>query len=64
MNRKSELCQKGRQLGKYRAVVDLAEAIRYDLGNDICAYSEKELENRNVYIQDITTSQCNLTSNT
>ena len=44
MNRKSELCQKGRQLGKYRAVVDLAEAIRYDLGNDICAYSEKELE--------------------
>jgi hypothetical protein len=44
MNRKSELCQKGRQLGKYRVVVDLAEAIRYDLGNDICAYSEKELD--------------------
>jgi hypothetical protein len=45
MNRKSEMCQKGRQLGKYRAVVDLAEAIRHDLGNDICAYSEKELDN-------------------
>jgi hypothetical protein len=40
MNRKCELCQKGRQL----AVVDLAEAIRHDLGNDICAYSEKELD--------------------
>jgi hypothetical protein len=43
MNRKSELCQKGRRLGKYRASVDLVESICQDLGNDICAYSEKEL---------------------
>jgi hypothetical protein len=43
MNRKSELCQKGRRLGKYRATVDLVESICQDLGNDICAYSEKEL---------------------
>jgi len=27
MNRKSELCQKGRRLGKYRAAVDLVESI-------------------------------------
>jgi hypothetical protein len=43
MNRKSELCRKGRSLGKYRAAVDLVESIHRDLGNDICAYSEKEL---------------------
>lgn len=43
MNRKSELCKKGRSLGKYRAVVDMAEAIENSLGKDICAYSEEEI---------------------
>lgn len=43
MNRKSELCRKGRQLGKYRAALDVAESINQDLGKNICAYSEKEL---------------------
>jgi hypothetical protein len=46
MNRKSELCRKGRSLGKYRAVVDMGEAIRAALGSDICAYSDRELENK------------------
>lgn len=43
MNRKSELCRKGRRLGKYRAALDLVESINYDLGRNTCAYSEKEL---------------------
>lgn len=43
MNRKSELCRKGRRLGQYRAAVDLVESIQKDLGKNICAYSEEEL---------------------
>lgn len=43
MIRKSELGRKGRQLGKYRAALDVVESINRDLGKDICAYSEKEL---------------------
>lgn len=43
MNRKSELCRKGRALGKYRAVVDMAEAIENSLGKEICAYSEEDI---------------------
>jgi hypothetical protein len=45
-NRKSELCRKGRVLGKYRAVVDMAEAIEESLGKEICAYSEEEISER------------------
>ena len=44
MNRKSQLCRKGRVMGPHRAVVDLAEAINNDLGTEICAYSDKELQ--------------------
>ena len=44
MNRKSELCRKGRRLGTYRAAVDMVESISRDLGKDICAYSEQELK--------------------
>lgn len=43
MNRKDELCRKHRSLGKYRAAVDMVEAITADLGRDICAYSDYEL---------------------
>jgi hypothetical protein len=44
MNRKGELCRKGRRLGKYRAALDVEESINWDLGKNICAYSEKELD--------------------
>lgn len=44
MNRKSDLCRKHRSLGKYRAAVDMVEAIHDSLGRDICAYSDRELE--------------------
>jgi hypothetical protein len=44
MNRKSEFSRKQRSLGKYRAAVDMVEAITADLGNNICAYSDHELE--------------------
>ncbi|KAI9877080.1 MAG: hypothetical protein M1830_004855 [Pleopsidium flavum] len=43
-NWKSELCRKGRRLGKYRAAMDMAEAVTQELGPDICAYKDKELE--------------------
>lgn len=33
----------GRQMGTYRAIADVAEAMREDLGEDCCAYSDKEL---------------------
>jgi hypothetical protein len=39
----SELCRKGRRLGVWRAVVDISEAVREELGPNICAYSEPEL---------------------
>ncbi|KUJ15194.1 uncharacterized protein LY89DRAFT_783392 [Mollisia scopiformis] len=44
MNRKSELCRKGRRLGQYRAMLDVVECIQEDLGMNICAYSEQELQ--------------------
>jgi hypothetical protein len=39
----SELCKKGRRLGLWRAVADISEAMREELGPNICAYSESEL---------------------
>ena len=36
--------RKGRRMGTYRAVADVAEAMQEDLGEQICAYLEKELE--------------------
>jgi len=44
MNGKSGLCEKGRWLGKYRVATDIVKAIKNDLGNDICAYLDRELE--------------------
>ena len=44
VNRKSELCKKGRRLGKYRAAMDMAEVVVQELGPNICAYNDKELE--------------------
>ena len=44
MNRKSQFCQKRRTLGKYRAAVDMVEAVHNSLGRDICAYSDAEIE--------------------
>ncbi|KAE9367622.1 hypothetical protein N431DRAFT_383412 [Stipitochalara longipes BDJ] len=40
----SELCKKGRRLGLWRAIADISEAMREELGPNICAYSESELE--------------------
>lgn len=40
---KSQLVRKGRRMGTYRAIVDISEAMREDLGPNLCAYSEKEL---------------------
>lgn len=39
----SQFCKKGRRMGTYRAIVDIAEAIREDLGENLAAYSEEEL---------------------
>lgn len=39
----SEFCKKGRRMGVYRAIVDVAEVIREDLGPNLAAYSEGEL---------------------
>lgn len=39
----SEFCRKGRRLGIWRAVADISEALREELGPNICAYSEEEL---------------------
>jgi hypothetical protein len=44
MNRKSELVRKHRTLGKYRAAVDMVEAVHASLGRKICAYSDSEIE--------------------
>lgn len=43
MNRKSELCRKGRSLGPYRAAVDMVESVHRDLGSEVCAYSDQQL---------------------
>ncbi len=39
----SELCRKRRRLGLWRAVADISEAMREELGPNICAYDENEL---------------------
>ena len=39
----SQCYQKGRRMGPYRALTDLGEAIRRELGPDTGAYSEEEL---------------------
>lgn len=39
----SEFCQKGRRMGVYRAIIDIAEVIRQDLGPNLAAYSEGQL---------------------
>jgi hypothetical protein len=39
----SECFAKGRGFGTFRGVLDLSEAIKEDLGENLCAYSEKEL---------------------
>lgn len=44
LKRKSEFRRKRRQIGKSRAVIDMAEAIMNELGPHTCGYSEKEIE--------------------
>ena len=39
----SQLRKKGRRMGIYRAIADVAEVMREDLGPNLCAYSEAEL---------------------
>ncbi|KAL8839788.1 MAG: hypothetical protein Q9170_001599 [Blastenia crenularia] len=39
----SQFTRKGRRMDTYRAIADIAEAMKGDLGEDTCAYSEKEL---------------------
>lgn len=39
----SEPCKKGRRLGLWRAIADISEAMRDELGPNICAYAEQEL---------------------
>jgi len=39
----SEFCKKRRRLGVWRAIADITEAMREELGPDICAYSDHEL---------------------
>ena len=40
----SRLCRQGRRMGTYRAIVDLADAIKEELGGNLGACSNKELE--------------------
>ncbi|KAL8826977.1 MAG: hypothetical protein Q9191_003464 [Dirinaria sp. TL-2023a] len=40
---KSQFTRVGRRMGTYRAIADIAEAMREDLGPNLCAYSDKEL---------------------
>ena len=44
LERKSEFHRKRRQVGKYRAAIDMAEAIANELGPHTCAYPEEEIE--------------------
>lgn len=39
----NEICKKGRQMGIYRAIIDISEAIRRDLGPNLAAYFEEQL---------------------
>jgi hypothetical protein len=41
----SQLCKKGRRMGLWRVVANLLEAMREDLGPNVCACSNKELLN-------------------
>ncbi|KAI9804980.1 MAG: hypothetical protein M1833_006283 [Piccolia ochrophora] len=47
---RSEIIRYGRDPGKYRTVLDLAEAIQEDLGSNLDAYSDKDLD-RNLLAQ-------------
>lgn len=38
------MVQKGRSYGTWRAILDLSEAIRHELGPNSCAYSDAELD--------------------
>ena len=40
---KSQLTIAGRRMGIYRAIADVSEAMREDLGSNLCAYSDREL---------------------
>ena len=40
----SQSCKNGRRMGQYRAMIDLSRAITEELGNDLGAYSEQELD--------------------
>ena len=39
----SQFCRKGRRMGHYHAVLDIANALREELGQNTGAYSEEEL---------------------
>lgn len=40
----SELCRKGRKMrGSFRNALDLAEAVREVLGDELCVYSDQEI---------------------
>jgi hypothetical protein len=43
MNRKGEMVGKAREMGVYRAAMDLAAAIGSEVGGDACAYGESEI---------------------
>lgn len=40
---KSQFTRKGRRMGTYRAIADIADAMKGDLGENFCAYLQKEL---------------------
>jgi len=40
----SQLTAKGRKFGTWRGVIDLAEALREDLGSETCAYGDDDIE--------------------
>lgn len=43
-NHNSELCRKRRKMhGSFRNALDLAEAVKEVLGNELCAYSDREI---------------------
>ena len=39
----SQMCRKRRRMGPYRAIVDVGETLRAELGEELGAYSEREL---------------------
>ena len=44
LQHKSQFAKKRREMGKYRAAVDVGEAIRYELGPNLSAFSDSALE--------------------